>query len=215
MSTSPSTEEEPPLSDTASELPAVQRRFEESATALEELRSRLRGLADAQSQQEASARSIDEGAAVLTKVAGELSDVLGAVHTGVATLDGALNAARTMIESADIQGLTARFDAAEDGVRKAVSEELSRVAATVNAAVLAELSPLTGANEKLDGLGANLVALRSDVAELASSMVTIEATRAERDQWRANAEQWRTAFNALNAKVAALDDRTKKKHGLA
>jgi len=203
------------VSDTASELPAVQRRFEESATALEELRSRLRGLADAQNQQEASAHSINEGAAALTKVAGELSDVMGAVHAGVGTLDDALSSARTIIESADVQALTARFDAAEDGVRKAVSEELSRAVDTVNAAVAAELSPLTGANERLDGVGASLESLRSDVTELASSMVTIEAARAERDQWKANAEQWQAAFNALNAKVTALDDRTKKKHGLA
>jgi hypothetical protein len=175
----------------------------------------LRGLAEAQKQQEASAHSVNESAAVLAKVAGELSDVLGAVHTGVGTLNGALDATRSIIESADVQVLKARFDAAEDGVRKAVSEEFNRVADAVRAVVASELSPLAGTNEKLDEVKASLGGLRSDVAALASSIGSVEAIRTERDQWKANAEQWQVAYNSLNAKVAALDDRTKRRHGLA
>lgn len=175
------------------ELPSVVQRFREAGEALETLRARLRALELAEDAQTRSAQSIGTASDVLVSSAHEMSSITETMRAACSLTEQAMESTRRFLEGTDLSGLRTSIDSIENvmaGNQRTTDEQLKAISEAVatDAQTSAEaLATITALAAKIEN---DLVAARSEAA-------------------RANA-----AREALEAKIQAIPEKTRRKLGL-
>lgn len=135
------------------ELRSVVQRFNDSGEVLEQLRERLRLLAEADETQSASASSIGEASEELRQFAGELAKETAALASAAAETKAAMETAREFLQGTDL---------------KVIREDVGRLATGQEA--------LQTANTRVvELLEQELIAIRTELGEAVQARQQLEA----------------------------------------
>ena len=175
------------------ELRSVVKRFNDSGQALEQLREKLRTLADLEAENTSSTASVTAASEALTNHAAQIDLALEGLRSAIGQTEGAMTAARGLLDGSDFASI--RTEVAAIGTAVGGGRDEMRAA---TGSISEQIRKLQEAHAATGTSVSRVLALLEQ--ELATARVQASAANEAR--------------LALEAKVQAIPEKTRRKLGL-